>query len=557
MTRPRTRPTYRSSLAGLSLSALLATAACDDGTGVPFRDITAQSGIAFTHTVDLTGQFRLPEIMGAGCAVFDANGDDRLDIYFTNAGRCGGQGAANRLYLQNPDATFHDATTTSGLGDPGFGMGVAIGDIDNDGDLDVYVGNFGADALYRNEGKGTFTNITQPAGIVATPWTSSVSFLDYDADGWLDIFVVHYVADDLTRYCTNRQSRRDFCGPTIFEGVPDRIYRNRGDGTFEDRSEASGIASVASNGLGILVEDFNDDAWPDVFIANDGEANHLWMNQQDGSFRETALSIGVAVNAHGTAEASMGVAAGDVDADGDLDLFMTHLLTESNTLYLGSNGSFEDGSARSGLATCSIMFTGFGTALIDIELDGDLDLLVANGRVQQGTANSGASLKAPWNKYAETNQLFFGDGRGRFVDASDRESVFCHPAEVSRGLAFGDLDADGDLDVVLANCAGPARIYENIAKRQGHWLRIRAVDPKLRRDVYGAVVWVHAGGKIHRRTIGPSNSYLSCSPAAAHFGLGSSDRTSRIEVRWPGGGTETFEGGPTDRTLILERGKPR
>ena len=543
-------------LRALSPIALLAASACNPQvtTSRLFENITAQSGVRFTHSVELTGQFRLPEIMGAGCAVFDANGDDRLDLYFTNAGRCDGKGAANQLYLQNSDATFRDATDASGLGDTGFGMGVAVGDIDNDGDLDVYVGNFGADALYRNDGKGRFTNVTQAAGIAAAPWTSSVGFFDYDADGWLDIFVVHYVADDLSRYCTNRQSRRDFCGPTIFEGIPDRIYRNRGNGTFEDRSTASGIASVASNGLGVLFEDFNDDGWQDVFIANDGEANHLWVNQQDGTFQETALSLGVAVNAHGTAEASMGVAAGDVDADGDLDLFMTHLLTESNTLYLGTGMAFEDGSSRSGLANPSLVFTGFGTTFLDIELDGDLDLLIANGRVQQGSPDPGTTLQSPWDQYAETNQIFLGSGRGDFVDATTAESEFCRSAEVSRGLAVGDLDADGDLDVVIANCAGPAQIYRNIAERQGHWLTIRVIDPKLRRDVYGAVVRVHIGDKIHRRTVGPSNSYLSSSSPSLHFGLGSATTVTRIEVRWPGGAKESFAGGPVDRPLTLKRG---
>ncbi len=365
---------------------------------------------------------------------------------------------------------------------------------------------------------------------------------------------MHYVADNLSRYCTNRQSRRDFCGPTIFEGIPDRIYRNLGNGQFEDRSAVSGISNVASNGLGVLFEDFNEDGWQDVFIANDGEANHLWVNQKNGTFQEAALSLGVAVNAHGIAEASMGVAAGDVDADGDLDLFMTHLLTESNTLYLGTGKAFEDGSSRSGLANPSIVFTGFGTTFLDIELDGDLDLLVANGRVQQGSPNPGTTLPSPWDQYAEINQVFLGDGNGGFLDATTSESAFCGPAEVSRGLALGDLDADGDLDVVIANCAGPSQIYRNVAARQGHWLSIRVIDPKLRRDVYGAVVRVHVDDQIHRRTVGPSNSYLSSSSPALHFGLGDATAVNRIEVRWPGGLRESFAGGSVDRALTLKRG---
>ncbi|MEE2888029.1 MAG: CRTAC1 family protein, partial [Planctomycetota bacterium] len=347
--------------------------------------------------------------------------------------------------------------------------------------------------------------------------------------------------------------------PEIFEGVTDKLYRNRGDGTFEDVSAKAGIASEASNGLGVIVEDFDDDGWPDVFIANDGEANHLWMNQQNGRFREDALVLGVAVNGTGYVEASMGVTAGDIDADGDLDLFMTHLQNQSNTLYLRQGDWFVDGSNSSGLATPSLEYTGFGTLFFDIEHDGDLDLVIGNGRVTRGDPLTEVGTDALWNRYAEPNQVFLGDGDGKFRDVSKTESSFCGLVEITRALAVADLDADGDLDLVVANCGGSARIHENIAPKSGHWLVVRAFDKALHRDVYGAVVRVHAGGRVFRRTVGPGNSYLSSGMIAVHVGLGAVSAVDRIDVDWPGGTKETFQGGAVDRSLKLIRGegKPR
>ncbi|MAE76285.1 MAG: hypothetical protein CMJ85_05395 [Planctomycetes bacterium] len=545
---------------GVLVACMSLFAACNGHTGSVLFSEVAHTGVDHVHTVQLTGTYPLPEIMGAGCAVFDANGDGRLDLYFTDAGRVDSNkpptgGAPNRFYLRQADGSYRDATAESGLGDSGYGMGVAVGDIDNDGDLDVYVGNDGPDALYRNDGTGKFTNVTKTSGIVASEWTCSVAFLDHDNDGWLDIFVVNYVLHDPAQQCRTQSGRPSYCSPKVFPGLPDRLYRNKGDGTFEDISAQSGIAHVASNGLGVIVDDFNDDGWLDVLVANDGEANHLWINNKDRTFREDALIMGVAVNAHGAAEASMGVAAGDVDADGDVDLFMTHLLEETNTLYLRENNTFVDGSLRSGLGKPSFAFTGFGTALFDIDHDGDLDLAIANGRVQPAHGAEDGPDDQVWQRFAEPNQLFLGDGRGTFADRSGTSGVFGQPSEVSRALATADLDADGDLDLVLTNCRGRVRIYDNVAPDKGHWLQVRAVDKALKREVFGAVVFVHAGGRVHRRTVSPQNSYLTSSASTTHFGLGAATRIERAEVRWPGGKLETFAVEAVDQVVTLTRGE--
>ena len=538
------------------LALVVALAGCGgDSQTMMFRDITAASGLDFVHTVDPTGKFPLPEVLGAGCAVFDANDDGRLDLYFTDAGRFGGAGAANALFLRGEDGRYQDATASSGLGDEGFGMGVAVGDLDNDGDLDVYVGNYGSDALYRNDGGGKFTDITKSAGIGNDKWTSSIAFLDYDADGLLDIFVVNYVVFDENRRCENPKSGRDYCGPQMFKGEPDVLYRNKGGGVFEDVSDQLGISSVASNGLGLVVEDFNDDGWVDVFVANDAEANHLWMNTGQGGFREEALSLGVAVNAFGVTEASMGVAAGDIDGDGDCDLFMTHLMNERNTLYVRTDYGFEDGSRESGLAAPSFPFTGFGTVMFDVDHDGDLDLAIANGRVMRGDLDTRAGPDPLWGAYAEPNQFFLGDGAGKFEDVSKVDPAFCGTVEITRALVLADLDDDGDLEIVVGNCRGPARIYENTASKAGKWLRVRAVDSQLRRDVYGAVIRVFAQGRVLRRTVGPGRSYISSSMIDCHFGLGPAAAVDRIEVRWPGGVTETFPGCDANQSVTLTRGQ--
>lgn len=541
---------------GYAIAGVILLVGCKGESTISlFRDITAASDLNFEHAVDPTGKFPLPEVLGAGCAVFDADGDGRLDLYFTNAGRFEGEGAANSLFLRGDDGKYRDATVASGLGDTGFGMGVAVGDIDNDGDLDVYVGNYGGDALYQNDGKGSFTNITKAAGITNDKWTSSIAFLDYDADGLLDIFVVNYVVFDAKRRCENPKSGRDYCGPQMFKGESDVLYHNKGGGVFEDVSKKLGISSEASNGLGLVVEDFNDDGWLDVFVANDAEANHLWMNTREGGFREEALSLGVAVNAFGVTEASMGVAAGDIDSDGDCDLFMTHLMNERNTLYVRTEYGFEDGSRESGLAAPSFPFTGFGTVMFDVDHDGDLDLAIANGRVMRGALDPRAGSDPLWGSYAEPNQFFLGDGKGQFTDISNTDAAFCGAVEITRALVLADLDTDGDLEMVVGNCRGPARIYENIAEKKGSWLQVRAIDKQLKRDVYGAVIRVHAGGRVVRRTVGPGRSYISSSMITCHFGLGASQVIDRIEVKWPGGATETFPGGACNRVMTLTRGE--
>ncbi len=521
-------------------------------------DVAAESGLDFVHESGARGNLDLQEIMGGGAALLDGDGDGDLDVYLTNGHgalpeRRPSSGATNRYYRQD-DGHFVEATSESGLGDGGYGMGLAVGDLDNDGDVDVYLANDGPDRLYLNDGRGHFTDVTEQAGIAVDGWSSSAACVDYDRDGLLDVYVVRYVDVTEARGCTDRAGRPSYCNPNTYRALPDVLLRNLGGGRFEDVSDAAGLRSVPPGaGLGVVCADLDDDGWQDVYVANDGDPNQLWRNRGDGTFTDAALFMGVACNGSGASEAGMGVLAGDLDNDADLDLFMTHLDDETNTCYgnLGGGLGFDDVSARSGLGLPSLSFTGFGTAAVDLELDGDLDLLVVNGRVSRAEPREDSWAAAPWDEYAEPNTLYLNDGAAGFAPVAD---AFGAAVEISRGMAVGDVDRDGDLDVLVSNVAGPVRLYRNEAPRSGRWLMVRAVDPRLRRDAYGARVTVRVDGRDLVRRVGAASSYMSSGEPLAHFGLGRPGVVEHVTLRWPDGLRERFRVDGVDRRVELERG---
>lgn len=555
----------RGSRAALALAASLALAACGDPSEVAperppawFREATAEMDLAYRCETGPIDDLALPRSMGGGVALFDAEGDGDLDLYLVNGSEelAGGGEATNHLFRREQDGSYTDVSANSGLADAGYGMGVAVGDVDNDGDEDLYVTNFGPDRLYLNHGDGTFEAANEGALSACAGWSCSAVFLDYDRDGWLDLYVTVYVEFDAEKPCSDRFGGRDFCAPRSFNPSRDVLLHNRGDGTFEDASESSGVASKAAAGLGVVCDDYDEDGWIDVYVTNDGYANYLWRNQGDGTFEDVAIQRGTALNLHGMPEAGMGVVSEDLDGDGDVDLFMTHLRNETNTLYRNRGGKrgFQDATNLVGLAAESVPFTGFGTAALDVELDGDLDIAVVNGRVQSAEVLDGAALEGRWATYCEPNQLFLGDGEGRFAVAQDAGDEFTAPVEMSRGLVAGDLDEDGDLDLVVTNLNGPARLYYNEAPRAGAWLEVSALMGEPRRHALGArVVVVTARGRV-ARTVRRSSGYLSSGPARAHFGLGPCEQVERIEVTWPDGSREEFPGGAVDRRVEVLRG---
>lgn len=507
----------------LALALLAACAPTPEPKSAPQPGpLFVEQTLDFTHDPGLSGEFLMPEIMGSGVALIDYDSDSDLDVYLVQSR------GPNRLLRNDGSLFFSDQTEASGLGDEGYGMGVAVGDYDQDGDPDLFVSNVGPNRLYRNDG-GRFVDVTTPA-IADDRWSTSATFFDYDSDGDLDLFFANYV--DFTprnnKDCFDPAGARDYCTPNVYRPVPDRLLRND-NGTFIDVSAQAGLGAAFGNGLGVTAADFNNDGFPDLYIANDGVANQLWINQGDGTFENTALMAGAAYNADGLPEAGMGVSAADFDGDGDEDLFMTHLAQETNTLYRNNGrGEFRDETNRFGLGSASTRFTGFGMRFFDYDGDGFLDLFMANGGVTIVEAQRGDPYP-----YRQTNQLFrFDPDTQRFVETTVQAGPAFTQAEVSRGAAFGDLDQDGDTDVVVNNNNGPAKLLVNQAQAKG--FRVRLEGPSL-----GArIALIRDGQPVAWRRIHRNGSYLSSSEPAAEFGPTQSG--DQLGVHWPDGSKELF-----------------
>ena len=572
---PPTRRGWRRSLIALAGFALVVTlaavgwyawpAAQPDSSAPPwFADWTERAGLRFVHDAGPLpgdGPYFLPQIIGSGAALFDFDGDGRLDLYLlTNGGPK--STSINRLYKNMPDGTFKDVTDGSGLGIAGHNMGVAVGDVNNDGLPDVLVTQYSGIKLFLNLGGGKFEDITAETGLTNPLWATSANFFDYDRDGWLDLVVVNYLDYDPTWACADTKGHRDYCAPSVFRGTVTKLFHNCGAARkpwvrFEDVTLAAGLAKAPGPGLGVYCADFNGDGWPDIFVANDDKPNHLWINQHDGTFSEDALARGLAVGVMGQAEGNMGIAIGDVDNDGLFDLYVSHLVSEHNTLWLQGprRGLFRDRTARAGLMTTAWRGTGFGTVMTDFDHDGWLDIAVVNGRVARETSTPNAALGPHLMHYSERNQLFRNEGMGKFRDISRDNAPLCGTPNVARGLAVGDIDGDGAPDLLVTTIAGPARLLRNVAPSRGHWLLVRALDPRLKRDAYGAEITVRAGTGRWLRLVNPGDSYLCSSDPRVHVGLGSAPRYDGITVRWPDGLEEEFGGGPTDCVVELRRGE--
>lgn len=525
-------------------------------------DVTEAMGIDFTHDAGELNNYWLPRINGSGVAVFDCDGDGKLDLYFLNFGGPGST-SKNRLYRNLGGGKFQDVTAGSGLEIDGHNTGVIVGDVDNDGRPDVVVAQFNGIKLFRNLGGGRFADVTSASGLKNPLWGTSLNLFDYDRDGWLDLIVVNYIDYDPSRVCLDATGRPDYCGPHLFPYTVSKLFRNLGrtaeapnQPKFQDVTVSARLATAPGPGLGVYCADFDGDGWQDIFIANDLKANHLWINQRDGTFKEEAILRGIGLDVMGLANSGMGVAVGDVDNDGLLDVYVTHLNGETNTLWMQGlkKGFFKDQTAKAGLLGTNWRGTGWGTVFVDFDRDGWQDLALVNGRVYRDSAGPAAALGPHFQNYGERNQLLRNDGTGRFRDISESNPAFCGERNVARGLACGDLDGDGTPDLVVTTIASKARVLRNIA-RGGHGLTVQAIDPRLNRDAYGAEIRVTAGDRTWLRVVNPGDSFQSCSDPRPHFGLGADARYDSIRVLWPDGAVESFPGGEADRIVVLKRGE--
>jgi len=549
-------------LIGMALAATMSSCARNDGeshaapsesrVALPwFVECAAQRGLTFRHSSSLQQRYDFPEIMGGGVGLFDFDGDGDLDVYFVQSGdlTLPDRSSGNRLFANLGGAQFVEVTEAAHVGDRGYGMGCACGDYDGDGDIDLYVTNVGANVLYRNDGDGSFTDVTAVAGVGDESWSTAAAFVDFDADGRLDLLVVNYVnwSHATEMACYFRERRRDYCNPNNY-GAParDRLYRNLGDGRFEDVTVRCGLDQAFGNGLGVACGDFDGDGRTDLSVANDMLANQLWIQGPDGRFTDRALLMGCAYSSRGEAQSGMGVHALELGDDGALDVFVTHLRGQGHTLFDGRGSGFVDRTARHGLSAPLMKDTGFGVGFADFDNDGALDLYVANGHVviEEPSVD-------PADPYAQFNRLLRGV-EGGFVEVSPLGGTSPALAATSRGAAFGDLDDDGDIDIVVVNRDAPAHLLLNEVGAGNAWIGFRVLDARGA-DALGARVQIECEGEVQTRRVEASYSYLASNDPRVHFGLGAGRRVERVHVRWPDGTTTSYSEFDAGRVYELRK----
>tara|TARA_B100000029_G_scaffold309481_1_gene302030 strand:- start:7473 stop:9146 length:1674 start_codon:yes stop_codon:yes gene_type:complete len=521
-----------------------------------FRDEAIPRGLTFIHDNGGTDQKYYVETMGSGCCLIDYDGDKDLDIFFLQGAPLPGWEKdvilRNQLF-RNDGGQFVNVTGESGLGDTSYGIGCSVADYDNDGDADLYITNFGEDILYRNEGNGTFADVSYVAGISNSSWGSTAVFFDADHDGWLDIFVVNYIDYSIkdNPWCGEKHiKRRTYCSPDMFSGTKDQIYHNNGDGTFSDMSKTTNIAKLTGKGLGIAISDIDNDSDMDIYVSNNNLMNFLYINDSTGIFRENALFAGVGYNEHGQAESGTGVDFGDYDRDSFLDLFVTNISGESNRLYKNDgNGIFSDVTSTVGLGKDSFKLSGFSTKLVDLDLDGWLDIFIVNGHVQD---NINLINKA--YTHAQKKQVFINNGQGSFIDKTDEIGGDLLTPSVGRSAAFGDIDNDGDVDVIISNSNGQANLLINEGKPENNWIGIQLNGRIYNIDSIGAKVQVKTQSGIQWAMINPSGSYLSSNDKRLQFGIGKDIKIDEIIIDWPGGGIDRIEDIKPNHYYLIQPG---
>jgi hypothetical protein len=525
--------------------------------GFRLVDVTSAAGIQFRHNSGAYGGKLLPETLGSGCAFLDYDADGWQDLLLINGmdwPQHKRQRTTLRLYRNNRDGTFTDVTRRAGLDVEMYGMGVAVGDYNNDGFPDILVTCVGQNRLFRNTGKGTFADVTAKSGLDnRLGFSTSALWLDYDRDGLLDLFVCNYVrwSAEHDVFCSLDGKHKSYCTPEAYRGETCWLFHNRGDGTFEDVTAKSGIFDTSSKSLGVAMLDYDRDGWPDLLVANDTQPNKLYRNQRNGTFKDVAVEAGIAFSAEGKARAGMGVDAADFDHSGFPGVAITNFDNEMIGLYRpAANGTYNDVAVQAGVGLASQNTLGFGCAFLDANLDGALDLVVGNGHIDDTVRNIRGNVG-----YAQPPQIFLNNGQGKFQDvAAATGDAFIQP-KVGRGLCYADFDRDGDLDILMTTNNGPAYLYRNDQQAGNHSIRFRLAGTKSNRDAIGAMVLIEHEGSIQERLVKGGSSYLSQSELPVTFGLGKRNKIDRVVIEWPSGKTEEYKNLAAGQTYECVEGK--